>query len=73
MMPLYAARVADMQPGDFVEVKCACGHEQLIAPLAMTQSLKLAPDDRILSLERRLRCRECDARGSAVVGIRWGQ
>jgi hypothetical protein len=73
MVPLYAARVSDLEPGDFVEVKCACGHEQLIAPVALTQSLKLAPDDRILNLEKRLRCRECDQRGRVLVGIRWSE
>jgi 4-carboxymuconolactone decarboxylase len=29
MVPLYAARIADFGPGDFVRVECtACGHEE---------------------------------------------
>jgi hypothetical protein len=64
MVPLYAARVSDLEPGDFVEVKCACGHQKLIA--ALTQSLRLAPDDRILSLEG-----GCSARSAMRGGRRW--
>ena len=59
-MPLYAARIEDLGPGDFVRVECiACG-------------LRLPPYTPVLDLEPRLRCRECDARGKAVVSIRWG-
>jgi hypothetical protein len=37
MVPLYAARVCDLQTGDFVRVECACGHEELIAALTLTR------------------------------------
>jgi hypothetical protein len=50
-------------------VNCAYGHEALIHPV-MLPSLGLKPQDRILDLERRLRCLECDARRKAVVSIR---
>ena len=33
----------------------------------------LGPDERMVDLAPRLRCRECDARGKAVVSIRWDQ
>jgi len=33
MVPLYAARIEDLGPGDFVKVDCgACGHTALLAP-----------------------------------------
>jgi hypothetical protein len=32
MVPLYAARVGDLKPVDFVIVDCACGHSGLIHP-----------------------------------------
>jgi len=71
MVPLYAARVCDLQTGDFVRVECAaCGHDGLIHPV-MLASLGLGPNDKIVDLAPRLRCRECDARGKAVVSIKW--
>ena len=73
MVPLYAARIEDLGPGDFVRTECAgCGHETLIPASALLQGLRLALTYRVLDLEPRLRCRECDARGKAVVSIRWG-
>ena len=73
MVPLYAARIEDLGPGDFVKVECAaCGHDTLIPPNALLQGLRLQPTTRVLDLEPRFRCRECDARGKAVVSVRWG-
>jgi hypothetical protein len=72
MVPLYAARVADLGPGDFVKIECiACGHNELIPPSALSQGLRLPPYTPVLDLEPRLRCRECDARGKAMVSIKW--
>jgi hypothetical protein len=70
MVPFYAARVSDLGTGDFVRVECACGHQELIPAMALTQGLRLSPDARIVDLEPRLRCRECDAKGKAVVSVR---
>jgi hypothetical protein len=49
MVPLYAARVGDLKPGDFVIVECACGHSGLIHPAGLA-SLGLGPDDKIVDL-----------------------
>ena len=73
MVPLYAARVSDLQPGDFVRVECVCGHEELIPDVSLTQGLRLGPDERITDLAPRLRCRECDTKGRAVVSVRWAE
>jgi hypothetical protein len=74
MVPLYAARIEDLGPGDLVRVECAaCGHDVLITRSALLQGLRLAPTDLVLDLESRFRCRECDARGKAVVSVRWGE
>jgi hypothetical protein len=44
MVPLYAARIEDLGPGDLVKVECAaCGHDVLIPPNALLQGLRLAP------------------------------
>jgi hypothetical protein len=71
MVPLYAARVSDLVRGDFVRVECACGHDEIIPAATLTQGLRLAPDDKIVDLGPRLRCRECDERGKVVVSVRW--
>jgi hypothetical protein len=75
MVPLYAARIQDLGPGDFVKVECvACGHVELLAPGKLRiKGLALPPYTPVLDLEPRLRCRECDARGKAVVSIRWAE
>jgi hypothetical protein len=74
MVPLYAARIEDLGPGDLVRVECAaCGHDVLIPPSALLQGLRLQPTTLVADLEPRLRCRECDARGKAVVSVRWGE
>ena len=71
-MPLYAARIEDLGAGDFVKVECAaCPHDELIPASALLQGLRLPPTYRVLNLEPRLRCRECDVRGRAVVSIKW--
>jgi hypothetical protein len=41
----------------------------MVLTSAMLKNAGLKPDDRVLDLENRLRCRECDAR--AAVSIKW--
>jgi len=44
MVPLYAARIEDLGPGDFVQIKCiASGHDMLIPPSSLRHGLWLAP------------------------------
>jgi len=71
MRPLYDARISDLGPGDFVQVECACGHTELLTA-AMLATAGVAPDCKVLDLSRRMRCRECDELGRAVVSIKWG-
>jgi hypothetical protein len=63
MVPLYAARVQDLGPGDVAVFKCgACGHTAELWPSGLVHGLQLQPTERVLDLALRLRCRECDAR-----------
>ena len=72
MVPLYAARVQDLGPDDVAVFKCgACGHTAELSPSALLRGLGLKPTDKVLDLERRLRCRLCYAREQAVVSIKW--
>ena len=72
MRPLYDARIEDLGDGDFLRVECAgCGHDEMIPPIGLLQGLRLPPYMRVLDLERRFRCRECDQRGKVVLSIRW--
>ncbi len=72
MKPLYAARVQDLGPGDVVVVTCgACRHTAEFPPSAPTRGLGLKSTEKVLDLERRLRCRLCLARDQAVVSIKW--
>jgi len=49
----------------------ACGHDMLIPAVGLLQGMRLPPHTLVLDLEPRLRCREGDARGKAVVSIKW--
>jgi hypothetical protein len=70
MVPLYAARIADLGAGDLVQIECTCGHVTLpTAPMLATTGA--TAEQKLLDLSARLRCRECDARGRAVVSVKW--
>jgi hypothetical protein len=70
MLPLYAARIEDLGPGDFVKVDCAaCHHVALLTPDALLRG-GLSPAAKVLDLKGRLRCRGCGAKGRAVVSIK---
>ena len=71
MRALDDARISDLGPGDFVRVECACGHDEMIPAAGLTQGMRLPPETKILDLQPRLRGRECDAKGRALVSIRW--
>ena len=44
MVPLYAARIEDLGPGDYVRVECiACGHDILIPASSLLHELRLPP------------------------------
>ena len=65
MVPLYAARIADLGPGDLLVVEGVCGHiERLTARMLATAGA--GTEDKIADLAPRLRCRECDDRGKMV-------
>lgn len=70
MVPLYAARIADLGLGDLVQIDCPCGHVTVLTA-AMLATAGVAPDEKLVDLSARLRCRECDARGRAIVSIKW--
>ena len=70
MVPFYVARVSDVGSSDFVSVECSCGHkERLTAAMLITAGLE--PDETLQGLESRMRCRECNEKGRAVISIRW--
>jgi hypothetical protein len=71
MLPLYAARIEDLRPGDFVKVDCAaCHHVALLTPEALLRA-GLRPAAKVLDLKGRFRCRGCGRKGRAVVSIKW--
>ena len=74
MRALYEARLSDLGPDDLVKIECtACRHDALIPASGFLIGLSLPPYMHILDLERKLRCRECDARGKAVEPIKWAE
>jgi hypothetical protein len=72
MVPLYAARIADLGAGDLVQIECACGHVTLLTA-QMHVTAGAAADQKLVDLSARLRCRECDERARAVVSVKWGE
>jgi ribosomal protein S27E len=72
MLPLYLARVGDLEQGDFVKIDCAaCHHVALMTPAALLK-LGLSPVAKVLDLTLRVRCRACGVRGRAAVSVKWG-
>jgi hypothetical protein len=72
MRALYEARLGDLQAGDYVRVECLCGHDVMIPGAGLADRLRLPAYTPVLDLERKLRCRECDAKGRVVISIKWG-
>ena len=73
MVPLHLARIEDLGPGDFVKVDCAvCEHTALLTPAFLSRP-GLSPRSKVLDLQNRVRCRNCDVRGQAVVSIKWAK
>jgi hypothetical protein len=71
MVPLYAARIEDLGPGDRVKVDCsACSHTALLTTAFLTR-LGLEARLKVLDLKDRVRCRGCGVRGRAIVSIKW--
>jgi hypothetical protein len=70
VVPFYAARVSDLGPGDFLQVEGARGHTERLTA-AMLATAGVGPDEKVQGLENRMRCRECDEKGRAVISIRW--
>lgn len=70
MVPLYAARIADLGTGDLVQIECVCGHVTLLTA-QMLATAGVAADQKLVDLPARLRCRECDERARAVVSVKW--
>lgn len=51
MLPLYAARIEDLGPGDFVKVDCAaCHHVALLTPEVLLR-VGLSPAAKVLDLK----------------------
>jgi hypothetical protein len=72
MRPLYDARIEDLGPRDLVKVECPCGHTERLTEMVLTLA-GAEPYQKVLDLARRLRCRECDAQGDALVSVVWAK
>lgn len=71
MRALYQARVEDLGPDDVLLVECACGHREKLTAL-MLRTAGVAPETKVIDLQRRMKCRECRWKGRAEVSVRWG-
>jgi hypothetical protein len=74
MRPLYDARIEDLGDGDYLRVECvACGHDEMVPRIGLVVGLRLPATMKVLDLQSRFRCRECDRRGSVALSIRWAE
>ena len=69
--PMYAARLGDLEQGDFVKVECGCGRTEFVPGGGLADRVNLPPHFPVSDLERRLRCRECDQKGKVILSIEW--
>ena len=61
-----AARVSDLGPYDWLHVPYRVADHA-----AMLATAGVGPDQKVLDLKARLKCRECRWRGRADVSIKW--
>ena len=67
MKPLYAARIEDLGPSDFVKVECAaCGHTELLSSDMLRLSGCPPPYTGILGAEAALPRVRCKGEGGFV-------
>ena len=71
MVPLYAARIEDLGPRDFVRVECACGHDEMIAAAGLTHGMRLPPTRKYSTCNRGCGAAKCESRGSVSLSIKW--
>jgi hypothetical protein len=71
MLPLYAARIDDLERGDLVKVDCAARHHVALLTPEFLLRLGLSPQTKVLDLRGRLRYRGCGMKGRAVFSIKW--
>ena len=60
------ARVEDLSKGDWLEVRCACGHVGTVNPVDLKGA---KPFTTLQALEPRYRCRHCGRRGRVIVAV----
>jgi hypothetical protein len=73
MVPLYAARIEDLGPVDFMVVEChSCNNVGLLSARFLL-SLGFPPYTALKSLQRYTRCRGCGVCGRGDISIRWGK
>ena len=71
MVPLHTALVSDLRPGDWVTIRCSCGHQIFVPPYVLVDGLCVGPQERVDDLAHRLRCGGCGGIGTASVSVRW--
>ena len=71
-VPLYAARVSDLRPTEYLRVRCECGRaEVLTSEMLLTSGVP--PKRKLTDLGRGMRCRRCEERGCSLVSITRGR
>ena len=69
MKAMYDGRLDDLGTGDFESVECVCGHSELLTA-TMPRTAGVPEYQKILTLQRYMRCRECDTKGSVIISIK---
>ena len=70
--PLYAARVSDLRPTEYVRVRCECGRAEVLTEEMLSRT-GVSPKQKLTDLGRGMRCRRCEERGCALVSITRGR
>jgi len=59
-------RVGDLTKGDWLEVRCSCGHVGIVNPVDLHRE---SPLTTLEALEPRYRCGKCRRRGRVIVAV----
>lgn len=67
MRPIYSiARLQDLEKGDWLDVRCVCGHVGKVWPVDLARFNEMTA---LTSLERRFRCSRCHRKGQVIVAV----
>ena len=69
IIPLYAKRVSDLGPREWVVLECACGHVGMMTKSQLLEIPRVKPNWNVLGLQLVVRCLACRKKGRVMITV----